>query len=65
MTDKINQLKEQVNESKADIKQLKNENDQLHQLVDKYCGSKNANKISDDVKAKKVDINCTECGHCM
>ena len=54
MTDKINQLKEQISESNADIKQLKKENDQLHQLVDQYYGSRNANKISNDVKAKKV-----------
>ena len=39
---KINQLDEQVNESNADfiVQQLKKENDQLHQLVNKYHESK-------------------------
>ena len=53
---KINQLVEQVNESNADfiIQQLKKENDQLHQLVNKYHESKNASKISEGSKTKKV-----------
>ena len=53
---KINQLDEQVNESKADfiIQQLKKEKDQLQQLVNKYHESKNANIKSDDPKTKKV-----------
>ena len=55
---KINQLDEQANERNADfiIQQLKKENDQLHQLVNKYHESKNASKISDDLKTKKVGI---------
>ena len=58
----INQLAKQVNESNADfiIQQLKKENDQLQQLVNKYhesyLESKNANKISNDLKTKKVAI---------
>jgi len=44
----INQLNEEVNEKNADvtIRQLKKENSQLHQLVNKYRESKNANKLS-------------------
>ena len=55
---KINQLHEQVNESNADliVQRLKKENDQLHQLVNKYHESKNASRKSDDVKAKKVKV---------
>ena len=55
---KINQLDQQVNESNADfiIQQLKKENDQLHQLVNRYHKSKDSNKISDDAKTKKVGI---------
>ena len=55
---KINQLDEQVNESNADfiVQQLKKENDQLHQLVNKYHESKNASRKLDDVKTKKVNI---------
>ena len=55
---KINQLDEQVNESNADfiVQRLKKENDQLHQLVNKYHESKNASRKSDDVKTKKVNI---------
>ena len=56
---KFNQLDEQVNESNADfiIQQLKKENNRLHQLVNKYHESKSANKISDDLKTKKVGNN--------
>ena len=56
---KINSLKEQVNESNADliIRQLKKENDQLHQLVNKYHELKIVNIISDDPKTKKVGNN--------
>ena len=52
------QLAEQVNESNADfiIQRLRKENDQLHQLVNKYHESKNASKISDDLETKKVGI---------
>ena len=48
----------QVDESNADliIQQLKKENDQLHQLVNKYHESKNVNKVSDDFTTKKVGI---------
>ena len=55
---KINQLDEQANESNADfiIQRLRKENDQLHQLVNKYHESKNASKISDDLETKKVGI---------
>ena len=55
---KINQLDEQVNESNTDfiVQRLKKENDQLHQLVNKYHESKNANRKSDDLKTKKVNI---------
>ena len=58
MTVKINQLNEQVNDSDADfnIEQLKKENNQLRHLVNKYHESKSANKISDDIKVKKVDM---------
>ena len=58
---KINSLKEQVNESNADliIRQLKKENDQLHQLVNKYHESKIVKIISDDPKTKKVGNNFT------
>ena len=54
---KINQLDEQVIESNADfiIQQLKKENDQLHQLVNKYHESKIASKISDDLETKMVN----------
>ena len=54
-----NQLAQQVNESEADfiIQQLKKENDQLHQLVNKYHGSKDASIKSDDPKTKKVRNN--------
>ena len=56
---KINQLDKQVNESNADfiIQRLKKENDQLHQLVNKYHESKNTNRKSDDLKINKVKIN--------
>ena len=55
---KINQLDEPVNESSADfiIQRLKKENDQLHQLVNKYHESKTVNRKSDDLKTKKVKI---------
>ena len=55
---KINQLDEQVNESNADfiVQRLKKENDQLHQLVNKYRESKNSNRKSDDFNTKKVKI---------
>ena len=53
---KINQLVKHINECNADfiIQQLKKENDQLHQLVNKYNESKNASKISEGSKTKKV-----------
>ena len=35
---------------------VKKENDQLHQLVNKYHESKNASRKLDDVKTKKVNI---------
>ena len=56
---KFNQLEEQVNESNADfiIQQLKKENNQLHQLVNKYHESKNASKISDDLETQMVGNN--------
>ena len=56
---KFNQLEEQVNENNADfiIQQLKKENDQLHQLVNKYHESKNASKISDNLETKEVGNN--------
>ena len=55
---KINQLDEQVNESNTDfiVQQLKKENYQLHQLVNKYHESKNASRKSGDPKTKKVNI---------
>ena len=55
---KINQLDEQVNESNADfvVQQLRKENDQLHQLVNKYHELKNTNRKSDDLEYKKVKI---------
>ena len=55
---KINQRDEQINESNADliIQGLKKENDQLHQLVNKYHESNNTNRKSDDLKTKKVKI---------
>ena len=55
---KINQQDEQANKRNADfiIQRLKKENDQLHQLVNKYHESKNASKISDDLETKKVGI---------
>ena len=55
---KINQLDEQVNESDTDliVQRLKKENDQLHQLVNKYHESKHTNRKSDDLKTKKVKI---------
>ena len=60
---KINQLAEQANERNADfiIQRLKKENDQLHQPVDKYHESKIANKISDDLKTKKLGIINMRC----
>ena len=56
---KINQLNEQLNESNADfiIERLKKENNQLHDLVNKYHESKYAKRKSDDLKTKKVNIN--------
>ena len=56
---KINQLDEQVSESNTDfiVQQLKKENDQLHQLVNKYHESINVNRKSDDLKTRKVNIN--------
>ena len=56
---KFNQLEEQVNKSNADfiIQQLKKENDQLHQLVNKYHESKNASKISVNLETKEVGNN--------
>ena len=56
---KINQLEEQVNESNADfiIQRLKNENDQLYQLVNNYHESNNASRKSHDLKNKMVSIN--------
>ena len=55
---KINQLDEKVNEINADliVQRLKKENDQLHQLFNKYHESKNAHKISDDLRTKKVNL---------
>ena len=55
---KINQLDEQVNESNTDfiVQRLKKENDQLHQLLNKYRESKNANRKLDDLETKKVKI---------
>ena len=52
----INQLDEEVNEKNADvtIQQLKKENSQLHQLVNKYRESKNANRISVGSQTEKV-----------
>ena len=63
---KFNQLDEQVNESNADfiIQQLKKENNRLHQLVNKYHESKSANKISDDLKTKKVGNNYSVSSMC-
>ena len=60
MKTQINQLDEQINEGNADyiIQQLKKENNQLHQLLNKYNESKNPNEMLDDVKTKKVGINC-------
>ena len=57
----INQLGEQVNDSNADchIQQLKKENNQLRQLVNKHHESKHASKTSDDFKTKKVRSKCT------
>ena len=59
---KINQLDEKVNENNADliIQELKKENNQLRQLVNKYHESKNADKVSGDdhpdIKTKQVGI---------
>jgi len=52
----INQLDEEVNEKNANvtIQQLKKENSQLHQLVNKYRESKNANRISVGFQTEKV-----------
>jgi len=52
----INQLDEEVNEKNADvtIQQLKKENTQLYQLVNKYRESKNANGISVGCQTEKV-----------
>ena len=54
---KINQLDEEVNERNADliIQQLKNENDQLHQLVNKYHES-HVRRISVGSQTKHVCI---------
>ena len=51
----INQLDEEVNERNADltIQQLKKENDQLHQLVNKHHES-HARRISVGSQTKKV-----------
>jgi len=53
----INQLDEEVNAKNADvtIQQLKKENSQLHQLVNKYRESKNVNRISVGPPTEKVD----------
>jgi len=52
----INQLDEEVNEKNADVtmQQLKKENSQLHQLVNKYRESKNVNRISVGSQTEKV-----------
>jgi len=52
----INELGEEANEKNTDviIQQLKKENSQLHQLVNKYRESKNANRISVGSQTKKV-----------
>ena len=53
---KINQLNEQINKSNADliIQQLKKENNQLRQLVNRYHKS---NRELHDLKTKEVGIN--------
>jgi len=52
----INQLDEEVNEKSTEvtIQQLKKENSQLHQLINKYRESKNANRISVGSQTEKV-----------
>lgn len=56
---KINQLDEEVNERNAEliIQQLKKENDQLHQLINKNHEAKNANRISVGSQTKHVVID--------
>ena len=43
------------------IQELKKENDQLCQLLNKYHESINTNKISDDFKTKMVYNICVGC----
>ena len=55
----VNQLEEQVNERNPDltIQQLKKENNQLHQLVNKYRQSNNASRISVGSQTEQVSMS--------
>jgi len=63
----INQLDEEVNEKNTDVKiqQLKKENSQLHQIVNKYRESKNANIISVGSQTKEVTSNNNDSVKCV
>ena len=51
---KINELEEEMNNKNPDlrIKNLKDENDRLHQLVIKHQETRNANKVSVSCQTK-------------
>ena len=54
----INQLDEEINKRNADviIQQLKKENNQLHQLVNKYHETKNVSRVSVGSEIKQVSM---------
>ena len=59
----INQLDEEVNKRNADmiIQQLKKENNQLHQLVNKYHETKNVSRVSVGSEIKQVGMMLLLC----
>ena len=59
----INQLDEEVNRRNADviIQQLKKENNQLHQLVNKYHETKNVSRVSVGSEIKQVGMMLSLC----
>ena len=55
----VNQLDEKLNEKNTDlvVQELRKENKQLHQLVNKYQKSKTASRISVSCQTEEVGIN--------
>ena len=56
---KVNQLDEKLNEKNTNslVQELKKENKQLHQLVNKYQMSKTENRISVSCQTEEVGIS--------